>query len=40
MAVFQLPKGGWTALMYAARENALDAAAALADLPIDEEHAA
>jgi ankyrin repeat protein len=35
MAVFQLPKGGWTALMYAARENALDAAAALADLKVD-----
>jgi ankyrin repeat protein len=32
MAVFQLPKGGWTALMYAARENAMDATAALADL--------
>ena len=35
MAVFQLPKGGWTALMYAARENAMDAAAALADLNVD-----
>jgi uncharacterized protein len=35
MAVFQLPKGGWTALMYAARENAIDAAAALADLKVD-----
>ena len=35
MAVFQLPKGGWTALMYAARENAMDAAAALADLKVD-----
>jgi uncharacterized protein len=35
MAVFQLPKGGWTALMYAAREGAIDAAAALADLKAD-----
>ncbi len=35
MAVFQLPKGGWTALMYAARENAIDATAALADLKAD-----
>jgi ankyrin repeat protein len=35
MAVFQLPKGGWTALMYAARENAMDAVAALADLHVD-----
>jgi uncharacterized protein len=35
MAVFQLPKGGWTALMYAARENAIDAAAMLADLKAD-----
>jgi ankyrin repeat protein len=35
MAVFQLPKGGWTALMFAARENAMDAAAALADLNVD-----
>jgi uncharacterized protein len=35
MAVFQLPKGGWTALMYAARENAKEAAAALADLKVD-----
>jgi uncharacterized protein len=35
MAVFQLPKGGWTALMYAARDNAIDAAAALADLKVD-----
>jgi ankyrin repeat protein len=35
MAVFYLPKGGWTALMYAARENAIDAAAALADLKAD-----
>src|SRR5262249_58138745 len=35
MAVFQLPKGGWTALMYAARDNAIEAAAALADLKVD-----
>jgi len=35
MAVFQLPKGGWTPLMYAARQNAIDAAAALADLKAD-----
>jgi uncharacterized protein len=35
MAVFQLPKGGWTALMYAARQNAMAAAAALADLKVD-----
>jgi ankyrin repeat protein len=35
MAVFQLPKGGWTALMYAARQNAIDAAAALADAHAD-----
>jgi uncharacterized protein len=35
MAVFQLPKGGWTPLMYAARQNAMDAAAALADLKAD-----
>jgi ankyrin repeat protein len=35
MAVFQLPKGGWTALMYAARQNAMDAAAALADVHTD-----
>jgi ankyrin repeat protein len=32
MAVFQLPKGGWTALMYAARQNAIEAVAALADV--------
>jgi ankyrin repeat protein len=31
MAVFLLPHGGWTPLMYAARENAIDAVAALAD---------
>jgi uncharacterized protein len=35
MAVFQLPRGGWTALMYAARQNAADAAATLADLKAD-----
>ena len=35
MAVFQLPRGGWTALMYAARQNALDAAAMLADSKAD-----
>ena len=35
MAVFQLPRGGWTALMYAARQNAMDAAAMLADLKAD-----
>jgi ankyrin repeat protein len=35
MAVFQLPKGGWTALMFAARENAIDAVAALADAHVD-----
>ena len=35
MAVFLLPHGGWTALMYAARQDATDAAAALADLKAD-----
>jgi ankyrin repeat protein len=35
MAVFQLPHGGWTALMYAARQNAQEAAAALADVKAD-----
>jgi ankyrin repeat protein len=35
MAVFLLPHGGWTALMYAARQNAVDAAAALADSKAD-----
>jgi uncharacterized protein len=30
-----LPKGGWTALMYAAREGSLEAAAALADFGAD-----
>jgi ankyrin repeat protein len=35
MAVFQLPRGGWTAVMFAARQNAMEAAAALADLKAD-----
>src|SRR5262245_53099538 len=35
MAVFILPHGGWTALMYAARQNAIEAAGALADLKAD-----
>jgi uncharacterized protein len=35
MAVFLLPHGGWTALMYAARQNATDAAAMLADSKAD-----
>src|SRR5215510_1477883 len=35
MAVFLLPHGGWTALMYAARQNAIDAAAKLAELKAD-----
>ena len=35
MAVFQLPKGGWTPLMYAARQNSMAAVAALADLKAD-----
>lgn len=35
MAVFLLPHGGWTALMYAARQNATEAAAALADSKAD-----
>jgi len=35
MAVFQLPRGGWTALMFAARQNAADAASMLADLKAD-----
>jgi ankyrin repeat protein len=35
MAVFQLPRGGWTALMFAARQNAMNAAAMLADLKAD-----
>jgi ankyrin repeat protein len=35
MAVFQLPKGGWTALMYAARQDSKDAVTALADAHAD-----
>lgn len=35
MAVFLLPHGGWTALMYAARQNSMDAVAALADVKAD-----
>jgi ankyrin repeat protein len=35
MAVFQLPKGGWTALMYAARQNSMEAVNALADVHAD-----
>ncbi len=35
MAVFQLPKGGWTALMYAARQGSIDAMNALADVKAD-----
>jgi uncharacterized protein len=35
MAVFQLPKGGWTALMYAARQNATESVSALADMKVD-----
>ena len=35
MAVFQLPKGGWTALMYAARQNAMESVSALADMKVD-----
>jgi uncharacterized protein len=35
MAVFQLPRGGWTALMFAARQNATEAAAMLADSKAD-----
>jgi ankyrin repeat protein len=35
MAVFILPHGGWTALMYAARQNSMDAVAALADVKAD-----
>ena len=35
MAVFQLPRGGWTALMFAARQNAKEAAAMLVDLKAD-----
>jgi len=33
--VFQLPKGGWTALMYAARQNSMEAVSALADVHAD-----
>jgi len=35
MAVFQLPKGGWTALMYAARQGSKEAVSALADVHAD-----
>jgi ankyrin repeat protein len=35
MAVFQLPKGGWTAAMYAARQNSIDAIKALAEVGAD-----
>jgi ankyrin repeat protein len=35
MAVFQLPRGGWTALMFAARQGASAAAAMLADMKAD-----
>jgi ankyrin repeat protein len=35
MAVFILPHGGWTALMYAARQDAVNAAGMLADLKTD-----
>jgi ankyrin repeat protein len=35
MAVFQLPKGGWTALMYAARQGAMESVSALADVHAD-----
>ena len=35
MAVFQLPKGGWTAAMYAARQNSVDAIKALAEVGAD-----
>ncbi len=35
MVVTVLPRGGWTPLMYAARDGALDAAAALADAHAD-----
>ena len=35
MAVFQLPRGGWTAAMFAARQNAIAAAAMLGDLKAD-----
>ena len=35
MVTTVLPRGGWTPLMYAARDGAIDAAAALADLKAD-----
>ena len=35
MAVFSLPKGGWTALMYAARQGAMESVSALADVHAD-----
>ena len=35
MVVTVLPRGGWTPLMYAARDGAIDAAAALADAKAD-----
>jgi ankyrin repeat protein len=35
MVVTVLPRGGWTALMYAARDGAIDAARALADAKAD-----
>jgi ankyrin repeat protein len=35
MVVTILPRGGWTALMYAARDGAIDAVAALADAKAD-----
>ena len=35
MVVTVLPRGGWTPLMYAARDGAADAVAALADLKAD-----
>src|SRR5262245_7145105 len=35
MAVFLLPHGGWTALMYAARQNSMGDVAALADVKTD-----
>jgi len=35
MASTTLPRGGWTALMYAARQNAMEAARALADTHAD-----
>ena len=35
MVVTVLPRGGWTPLMYAARDGAIDAVAALADAKAD-----